>query len=78
MVTSFLPVKKKVARIYYFRDDCRNVLGARYSMYLCRVPAVPLHMQPEFQSHIIYTSHEHPCCIKMSFPHGKGVRKGGL
>ena len=31
---------------------------ARYSMYLCRVPAYPLHLQPEFQSHIIYTSHE--------------------
>jgi len=35
------------------------VSGLEYSMYLCRVPAFPLHMQPEFQSHIIYTSHEY-------------------
>lgn len=35
------------------------VSGLEYSMYLCRVPAYPLHLQPEFQSHIIYTSHEY-------------------
>lgn len=35
------------------------VSGLEYSMYLCRVPSYPLHLQPEFQSHIIYTSHEY-------------------
>ncbi|CAK8999436.1 unnamed protein product [Durusdinium trenchii] len=33
------------------------ISGLEYSMYLCRVPDAPLHL--EFRSHIIYTSHEY-------------------